>query len=144
MKLTITREPSAAGATVGQLTVDGQIGRLAWTLEDQVREVPGQPVSAWKIPGETAIPAGRYRLAITDSPKFGRRMPVLYDVPGFDGIRVHWGNTDKDTDGCILLGQTRAGQAVYQSRAAFEKFYPILEEKLLAAEEVWLSIVPAP
>ena len=140
MNLHVIREPSAVGATVGQLTIDGMIGRAAWTLEDQVREVPGQPVESWKVPGETAIPAGRYRVAITFSNRFQRRMPILYAVPGFDGIRIHTGNTAADTDGCLLVGQTRVGQAVYQSRAAFSALYDRLETALLAAEECWITL----
>lgn len=143
MNLTLAREPSAAGATIGQLFLDGSIGRLAWTLEDQVREVSGRPTSEWKLPGETAIPTGRYCLAINFSQRFQRLMPILYAVPGFEGIRIHWGNTAADTEGCILLGQTRVGQNIYQSRAAFDRFYPMLETALLAAEECWLRIAPA-
>lgn len=122
------------------MTLDGQIGLLVWTLEDQVREVPGADVPAWKIKSETAIPVGEYRIAITYSPKFKRRMPILLDVPGFEGIRIHSGNTATDTEGCILVGQTRAGQAIYESRIAFKKVYDKIETTLLAAEEVRILI----
>jgi hypothetical protein len=140
MNLVVTREPTADGCTIGALTLDGAIGRLGWTLEDPVREIPGQSVSSWKIAGNTAIPAGQYRVAITLSQRFGRRMPILHDVNGFEGIRIHSGNTAADTAGCLLVGLTRHGAGVYQSRAAFEPLYAKLETALLAAEEVWISV----
>ena len=144
MRLLVRREPSAGGATIGQLTIDGQIGRLAWTLEDQVREIPGGPVSDWKIPKETAIPVGEYRVVITMSNRFKRRMPILLGVEGFTGIRIHSGNTAEDTEGCLLVGLTRMGAAVYQSRAAFAKLYDLLEEQLLAGEWITLRLESAP
>lgn len=141
MNLAIRREPSASGSTIGELFVDGSAVRLAWTLEDPVREILGQPVESWKIQDDTAIPAGRYRIAITVSDRFKRRMIRLLNVPGFAGILVHAGNTSKDTDGCILVGLDRQGSMIYKSRTALEdRIYPMLEEALLAAEEVWLSV----
>lgn len=135
MNLVLTREPSLDGATIGQLTIGGQIGRLCWTLEDQVR-----PLEEPKVAGETAIPIGRYRVAINWSQRFKRRMPILYEVPGFEGIRIHWGNTQADTEGCILVGQDREKQAIYKSKAAFDALYDRLETTLLAAEEVWVTV----
>lgn len=140
MRLLVVREPSIGGATIGQLTVEGEIGRLAWTLEDQVREVPGVPVHEWKIPKATAIPAGEYRVAATFSPRFKRRTPILLGVPGFTDIRIHSGNTEADTEGCLLVGMTREKAMIYQSRAALEKVYARIEAALLAAEEVRIAI----
>lgn len=141
MELTLRREPTASGSTIGELFVDGSPDRVCWTLEDPVREIPATPVAQWKIPSDTAIPAGRYRVAITYSPKFKRRMPVLLNVPGFDGIRVHAGNTSADTDGCVLVGLDRQGPMIYKSRAALEDVvYPKIETALLAAEEVWIRV----
>jgi len=73
------------------------------TLEDAVREVPGEPVWRWKVPGETAIPAGTYRLALVDSPRFGPGTIAVLGVPGFSAVRIHGGNTVDDTEGCILV-----------------------------------------
>jgi hypothetical protein len=116
------------------------VGRICFTLEDPVREVPGEDVPLWKIRTDTAIPVGRYRIAITYSPKFKQRMPILLRVPGFEGIRIHWGNTSADTDGCILVGQSRLGTVLLHSRAAFEPLYKRLETALLATEEVWIGV----
>ena len=69
MKLTLMRQPSEAGATVGKLFIDGAF--VCWTLEDEIREVEGRPVSEWKIKGATAIPAGQYRVTLEPSARFG-------------------------------------------------------------------------
>lgn len=102
MRLTLRRNPSVGGATIGTLYVDG--AWTAHTLEDEVREVHGVPVADWKIKGKTAIPAGEYVVSLEDSPRFGADTLTLHDVPGFQFIRMHAGNTSADTEGCILLG----------------------------------------
>lgn len=65
------------------------------------------PVRPWnvRVKGKTAVPAGVYDLALTRSPKFGRLLPILIDVPGMTGVRIHRGNTAADTSGCILPGK---------------------------------------
>lgn len=140
MNLFLKREPTTADGTIGELTLEDHFGRMAWTLEDQVREVPGQPIAAWKIPGNTAIPVGRYRVAITYSPRFRRQMPALLNVPGFEGVRIHWGNSSVDTIGCILVGQAREGSRLINSHAAFEPLYSLIQAALLSAEEVWITV----
>lgn len=124
MTLRLIREPSVAGATLGSLYVDDV--RFCDTLEDELRERPLQRVSAWKVPGQTAIPAGRYRVVLTRSPRFGMVLPLLEDVPGFTGIRIHAGNTHGDTEGCILVGLERSeigadAPKVYRSREALNR-----------------------
>ena len=103
MKLTLQRT-SVAGhpMTFGKLFADGQF--LVYTLEDEVREVQGQPVASWKIKGQTAIPSGEYRITLEHSPRFGPNTLTVHDVPGFVGVRIHAGNTVADTEGCPLLG----------------------------------------
>jgi len=112
-----------------------------FTLEDAVREVAGQPVASWKKPGVTAIPTGRYRIIIDHSQRFGKDMPHVLNIEGFEGIRIHSGNTSVDTEGCILLGygaNLLAG-TVQQSLAACHMFSEELN-KLLDRDEVWLTI----
>lgn len=82
--------------TLGQLFVDGQ--HKWFTLEDTLRP------RGVKVQNETCIPAGVYQVVITRSIRFGRMLPEILNVPGFTGIRIHLGNTDADTDGCILVG----------------------------------------
>lgn len=90
MKLAIHRRPSVGGATIGKLYIDGVYA--CCTLEDEIREIEGQPVADWKIKGATAIPAGVYRVTLEHSNRFGADTLTLHDVPGFTSIRMHAGN----------------------------------------------------
>ena len=126
MTLRLIREPSMDGCTMGSLYVDGVWE--CWALEDPIRDV--------KIAGETAIPAGRYRVTVTHSPRFGRPMPLLHDVPGFAGVRIHAGNKAADTEGCILPGRSRGKASVYESRMAYEA----LLAKIRIAGEAWIEV----
>src|SRR5438445_811108 len=102
MELLLLRNRFYSTHTIGQLYVDGTY--FCFVLEDVVREVPGQAVEKWKIQNETAIPQGRYRVTLEDSGRFGPDTLTIQNVPGFQYIRMHPGNTDKDTDGCLILG----------------------------------------
>jgi hypothetical protein len=105
MHLRLIREPSFNGATLGSLYIDGH--RYCEVLEDQLREQPGVPVAQWKVKAQTAIPAGRYKVTLTPSARFKMVLPLLLDVPGFEAIRIHGGNTHADTEGCLLVGRVR-------------------------------------
>lgn len=137
MTLRLIREPSKYGATLGVLFVDGAFE--CFCLEDVIREQPGQPVSRWKVPGETAIPAGRYRVQMSMSPRFKRRLPELLDVPGFIGIRIHAGNRSGDTEGCLIPGRTRGDGMVMESRMALERLMARMELAIVA-EPIWILI----
>ena len=116
MTLRVIREPSQHNATMGSLYVDGVW--QCWTLEDAIRDQ--------KIAGETCIPPGTYRVDIAPSSRFHRLLPILCDVPGFSGVRIHAGNTIADTAGCLLVGRTRSSGQVGESRLAFEALFPRL------------------
>lgn len=108
LNLDLRRQKSGLACTIGDLYVNGIW--LCYTLEDIVR--------AKKIDGETAIPAGTYKVTFEDSPKFGPDTLTIHDVPGFTAIRIHSGNTEADTRGCPLVGFKRGNEAIYDSRAA--------------------------
>jgi hypothetical protein len=116
MKLKLLREKSSDDTTIGKLYIENEF--FCYTLEDKVRDK--------KVYGETAIPIGTYKVVITWSPRFKRQLPLLVDVPGFDGIRIHPGNTHKDTEGCILVGEYVEGEFLYKSKIAFDRLYAIL------------------
>ena len=102
MELLLNRTKLFDNRTIGQLYIDGDF--FCFTLEDKVREIKDRPVSEWKIKGETAIPEGRYPVTLESSPRFGPDTISLHRVPGFSYIRVHSGNTEKDTEGCPIVG----------------------------------------
>lgn len=109
MKLSLKRIALKPDYTIGRLYIDGRY--YCDTLEDTVRDLSKEP----KIPGRTAIPAGTYRVSVTYSPKFGRDLPLVENVPRFSGIRIHRGNTPADTAGCILVGENKAVGKVLNS-----------------------------
>lgn len=102
MELILKRTRFRDTITTGQLYLNGEF--FCFTLEDKVREKDGVPVQNWKVKGETAIPSGLYKVGFENSPRFGPETLTLFDVPGFTAIRIHSGNTEKDTEGCIIVG----------------------------------------
>lgn len=136
MRLILDRTQYEEGSTVGDLFVDG-----VWscaTLEDKVREGP-------KVKGETAIPTGEYEILLTWSPRFKTVLPLLIDVPGFDGIRIHPGNTADDTEGCLLVGEKviQHGGVPFltHSRRAFERLFARLEEASKKREKLIIEVI---
>lgn len=121
MILTLVRQHTNDLRTMGELLVDGVF--QCYTLEDPVR-APGI-----KIPGETAIPAGDYHIEINVSPRFGVRLPLLLDVPGFEGVRIHAGNSEADTHGCILVGADRTENRLVASRVALSALMQKLPDR---------------
>lgn len=129
MKLKLVRTTFTNKSTIGELYIDGELN--CFTLEDVVRDV--------KIQGETAIPYGSYRVVIDFSNRFQKMLPHLLDVPGFTGIRIHPGNSAKDTDGCILLGNTKDVDFIGNSKMAFNDFMLKLD-KGLKEGSVWIEV----
>jgi hypothetical protein len=102
---------------------------------------PGEPVGRWKVPGRTAIPRGTYKMAITHSPRFGVPLPLIINVPGFSGVRIHAGNQSSETEGCILVGHSwSGGDFIGQSRIAFNAIFQILQKAHMAGEPIELEI----
>jgi len=134
MRLKLVRMYFYEKSTIGKLFVDDVFE--CFTLEDKVRE-PGL-----KVPKDTAIPYGIYRVIIDRSDKFKRLMPHILNVPMFDGIRIHSGNTDADVEGCILVGDTWVNQDfIGASRVSFDRLFPKLETAFNTGEEIWIEIV---
>jgi hypothetical protein len=105
-------------SSIGELYFDNSTERVCYTLEDCLR--------LEKIHGETCIPAGRYEVVFSFSNRFKKFLPLLIDVPNFEGVRIRPGNTAADTEGCILPGFEKAEDLVTNSRAAFSYFFASL------------------
>lgn len=134
MHLLLEREHEEDTFTAGRLMVDGAFE--CWTMEDKVRP-PGE-----KVYGQTAIPVGTYPVQITMSPRFGKRLPLLIGVPGFEGVRIHVGNTAADTEGCILVGTDYAAGRVLNSRVAMEALQAKMEAAQAAGDPIEIEIRP--
>lgn len=139
MELRLKRIAKRPTYTIGRLYIDGV--RFCDTIEDRDRNLAQGTSLAYikriKVPGETAIPTGRYRVTLgVRSPKFAQRkaysfcqgyLPRLINVPGFEGILIHIGNTARDSEGCILVGENREVGKVLNSTATFRRLYDTLK-----------------
>ena len=134
MELKLLRKYKKPTYTIGTLSVDGAY--LCDTLEDTVRDL----VTEKKVKGSTAIPAGRYRVVLNWSPRFGKPLPLLLDVPHFEGIRIHAGNTAKDTEGCILVGRNTQPGTVTESKATMADLMQVLTSANNRGEEIWITV----
>lgn len=130
MNITLNRIAKKAKYTIGKLYINDKY--FCDTLEDTDRgltqSMTEQQIGSKKVYGETAIPTGTYRIIISYSNKFKKQMPLLLNVPGFAGIRIHSGNTEKDSLGCILVGKNKAVGKVLESIDTYSKLFSILQE----------------
>ena len=137
MLLKLIRDSFTPTATEGRLFVDGVFE--AYTLEDRAIDWSKES----KVKGKTAIPCGRYAIEITRSNRFKRRMIEVLDVPHFEGIRIHAGNTVADTEGCPLVGDKRTSPTdgwIGESRKAESRLFAKVDAALSRDDEVWLTI----
>lgn len=141
MKLLLKRIAKRDTYTIGRLYIDGVY--FCDTLEDKDRgltqSMTTSELSQKKIPSKTAIPTGEYQVTITYSNRFKQQMPLLNNVPGFSGIRIHSGNTAQDTDGCILVGKNKSVGKVLESRKTYQELYKILSS--VGNEKIHITIL---
>jgi len=126
MKLQLNRVFIGKDYTIGHLSVDGI--HFCDTLEDIPR--------VNKIPKKTCIPKGVYKMVLNFSNRFQRVMPRILNVPNFDGILVHWGNSSIDTDGCILVGKNTKTGWLSESRITFDKLFSTLTDAEILELEI--------
>ena len=117
MRIEVRRHFYTDYSTISEVFLDGKL--FSYGLEPAARETDVKP---------RAIPAGTYDLTIRWSQRFNRLMPHVENVPGFDGVLIHWGNYPRDTEACLLLGNSKSLNFVGNSRAAFDSFYAKLLE----------------
>ena len=134
MKLELKRIDKQKDCTIGELYVDGKFE--CYTLEDVVRD------NGVKVDGKTAIPTGTYAVSITFSNRFQKPLPLLANVPNFVGVRIHTGNTSLDTEGCVLVGRTKASpNSIGESKLAFAHLFPQLQTAINNGEKVTITII---
>lgn len=130
MRLTVLRIANKPTYTIGKLYIDGCY--YCDVLEDTDRgldnDMEESEILKKKVKGQTAIPTGTYPVKITYSPKYKKNMPLIENVKGYSGIRIHSGNTHKDTSGCLLVGKNKEVGKVLESRKTYNALYKILSE----------------
>jgi len=130
MLIEVVRRIFTEHSTIGDLLINGE--PECFSLEDADlglnQDMNAATIKEKKIPGKTAIPSGKYEITVDLSARFGKLMPHILNVPGFDGIRIHTGNTDKDVEGCLALGTSIGEDYIGESVLAFNRFFPKLRE----------------
>ena len=143
MLITIDRAWKRESYTMSRLFVDGE--NFCNALEDTDRGLyhgmSREDVLAKKVKGATAIPRGTYNVIYTYSPRFKRKLPLIENVTGYEGVRIHPGNTAKDTEGCILVGQNLKVGMVLNSREWTEKLSAKMQTAWSKGEKVKLKIM---
>ena len=148
MELSVIRKYFIERYTIGKLMIDGEM--FCSTLEDKVRDLkdinhdgdfddPGEG----KIYGETAIPCGRYQVIVTYSPKFQKRLPELFHVPGFTNIRIHSGIDHTHTEGCILVGDNKQRGRLVNGGYYQTKLVEMIDEASEQGEKTFIKIEQA-
>lgn len=147
MKVILERKYIRADYTIGTLYIisgSGDIILEVDTLEDTDRGLVKTDSEYWikehKILGKTAIPVGKYEIKLTYSERFKRKLPILLNVTGFEGIRIHAGNTQKDTSGCILVGQNKIKGGLINSEKCLLKILSVLNWEL-QVRRLWIEII---
>lgn len=143
LDLVLQRRPHHLSAlrTPGEIYINGLFAM--YSCEDPVREIAGQPVSAWKIKGETAIPAGRYKVTLENSPRFGPDTITIHGVEGFEFVRMHAGNDAEHSEGCPLVGYelTAEGAIAFgQTRAAAKNLKRLIGEVMARGGAVSIEV----
>ena len=139
MKLLLKRVAFEDTYTIGKLYVDGEL--FCDTLEDKNRDLNHDgdlsDKGESKVFGQTCIPFGTYKVIINMSSRFKKEMPLLLNVPGFEGIRIHPGNTDVDTHGCILVGRNTEKGKITSSAITYASLF----EKMRKTKDIQITII---
>nr|DAM70788.1 MAG TPA: hypothetical protein [Caudoviricetes sp.] len=143
MEIQVNRIARKDGYTIGRMSLYNEY--FCDTLEDTDRGLNAtmsvNEILSKKRKGITAIPTGKYDVILTFSPRFKRVLPLLLSVKGYEGVRLHAGNTNKDTEGCLLVGENKVKGQVLNSRATLERLMSVLLECEKRKEKISITIV---
>lgn len=142
MEIKVNRIARKGGYTIGRLFINNEY--FCDTLEDTDRWLKStmsvEGILYKKRKGITAIPTGKYDVILTFSPRFKRVLPLLLGVKGYEGVRIHAGNSAEDTEGCLLVGENKVKGQVINSRATLERLMSVLLECEKKKEKVTILI----
>ena len=142
MELKLIRKYRKTDYTIGILYVNNKY--FCEILEDTDRGLKDsmslEEIKKIKIKDQTCIPYGKYQILMTYSPKYKKIMPLVNNVKGFEGIRIHSGNTNKDTSGCLLPGFNKIKGQVINSRETFNKLYSLIQTAINNNKKVTIEI----
>lgn len=142
MELLLTRKKFTKNATIGTLTTNGV--HLCATLEPVDRGLSSDmtinEIKSKKIANISAIPKGRYKVIMTYSQKFKKLLPELLDVPAYQGVRIHSGNSYQDTQGCILCGYFTQPDLLIESRQHTQSVVNVIKKTIDDGDEVYITI----
>ena len=132
MLIKVQRHWYSDKSTIGVMSIDGV--KCCFTLEDKVRD------DGVKVEGKTAIPAGEYDVLIDYSNRWKKLMPHILNVPGFEGVRIHGGNRDTDTTGCLLVGMNKGFDEIYNCRTVYNYIFTKLQSAISKNEpcRIWI------
>jgi hypothetical protein len=143
MELQLKRETFTEQSTIGTLSIDGKFE--CFILEDKDRGLSDtmslEKIAGTKVYGKTAIPYGRYEIDWTMSARFKVMMPILLNVVGYSGIRIHKGNTEIDSLGCLLCGTRKKNNMVTESTLATKNLYTKIENAKKQGQRIYITIV---
>lgn len=144
-ELDISRRHRKPDYCIGRFCTDGIY--FCDTLEDPVRELLDKnndgdydDPEEGKIYGRTAIPAGRYRVIVTYSPKLKRRLPLILNVPGFTGIRIHHGKNAKWSEGCPCVGENKVKGGLINGQIYEDRLVKLIDDATAAKKETYITI----
>lgn len=137
MKLVLRRKMFNHEATIGELEVNGKF--FCYTLEDTDRKLEE---GGEKIYAKTAIPRGLYQVIVNYSNRFKRELPLLLNVPQYEGVRIHPGNAPENTEGCVLVGSTIVNDKfIGNSRATFNKLFALMEAAYDKGDSISIEVI---
>lgn len=136
MNIQLKRIAKKKTYTIGKLYIDGVY--FCDTIEDKDRGLNQtmsiNDIKKKKVYGKTAIPTGTYKIVIDYSNRFKKNMAHILNVPGYEGVRIHIGNSAKDTLGCIIVGKNKIVGKVIESRNTYNQLFPILQKAFKEGE----------